>query len=941
MRERVALLVGLCGIAPLACAQTLTWDGQCAQNRWGTDCGGTTNWDPDQIPFENDAVAIMSGDVVSAYFDNRARSVTQLSGSFTISASSQLRLTEASLFDELTVGGRLICDAPVVVSGGGSLTRQLYGSGPYSLNGTFTLDSEAIVGDATGTNPTTVENRGALEVRHVGIGPNSVIVNEGGRTARLYTYGLGTVTGTGTFRNSGNIVVDSEIGTVSSAFELNAGQVSVVNTGSLVLSGLSTLNGGSILLDNGSLLLNGAAVLAGSSVSGNGTMTLASQSAAAQVTQSTMVDVTGGGLRLQTGAMEIASNKTFTNAGLAIWSSYPVRGGGTFENTGSLFVNSGTLETELTNGDDMVIGVNAFLSMVENARVFNDGLLQIIGGRVNGTAERELVNRSELRILRDPMGTGQTESIISAKLVGGGGSKVVLEPETRLQLTGGADLIGLGGPTTFEIPADSELEFFRGTITAGDGEHLFDRAGSGFFQEDLIISGSTVDVQGGAVIDLECITTLRNAGPTKFHAMGAGTIRNRGIMGWTGGIIECSVENPTGQMIISGSGAIPELRSTITSGPGFFLIVRHTLDMTSGSLIDAHLLHLGDTSSLSVIRGAGTVRVTELMICGPGSSSETAAGRCDVELDNQGEVRANTDGTLTLTNVRQIENGRLTGGTWTAQPGGKLIFTQGVTGIDEGVMVVGDGVTLPWLQQVGDVGGYADLRGPTTFGGPLGVRGGGKLRTRSRASFPQGVTNGEPGSAGSEIEQTREERLGGPVIETPLLTNHAVLLPGGRDAAGPFVVEGDVALMDSSTLEIELGGLIPVDQHDAFDITGEIALDGTLAISLLGSFEPAVGESFTVMNAGSITGEFEALEAPVLPSGLAWTVSYTPTAVVLGVEAACYADCDGSGTLDIFDFLCFQDAFVGMTPYADCTGEGSFDIFDFLCFQDAFVAGCP
>jgi hypothetical protein len=45
--------------------------------------------------------------------------------------------------------------------------------------------------------------------------------------------------------------------------------------------------------------------------------------------------------------------------------------------------------------------------------------------------------------------------------------------------------------------------------------------------------------------------------------------------------------------------------------------------------------------------------------------------------------------------------------------------------------------------------------------------------------------------------------------------------------------------------------------------------------------------------------------------------------------------------LDIFDFLCFQDAFVSGDPYADCTGEGTLDVFDFLCFQDAFVTGCP
>jgi len=59
---------------------------------------------------------------------------------------------------------------------------------------------------------------------------------------------------------------------------------------------------------------------------------------------------------------------------------------------------------------------------------------------------------------------------------------------------------------------------------------------------------------------------------------------------------------------------------------------------------------------------------------------------------------------------------------------------------------------------------------------------------------------------------------------------------------------------------------------------------------------------------------------------------------------SCYADCDTStspGVLDIFDFLCFQDAFVTMDPYADCDGNSVFDVFDFLCFQDAFVTGCP
>ena len=56
----------------------------------------------------------------------------------------------------------------------------------------------------------------------------------------------------------------------------------------------------------------------------------------------------------------------------------------------------------------------------------------------------------------------------------------------------------------------------------------------------------------------------------------------------------------------------------------------------------------------------------------------------------------------------------------------------------------------------------------------------------------------------------------------------------------------------------------------------------------------------------------------------------------------CYADCDGNGSLDIFDFLCFQNSFVGGELYAcDCDHDPACDIFDFLCFQNEFVAGCP
>ena len=58
-------------------------------------------------------------------------------------------------------------------------------------------------------------------------------------------------------------------------------------------------------------------------------------------------------------------------------------------------------------------------------------------------------------------------------------------------------------------------------------------------------------------------------------------------------------------------------------------------------------------------------------------------------------------------------------------------------------------------------------------------------------------------------------------------------------------------------------------------------------------------------------------------------------------DVACPADCDASGGLDFFDFLCFQGLFAAGDPAADCDGSGVVDFADFACFQTAFAAGCP
>ncbi len=57
-------------------------------------------------------------------------------------------------------------------------------------------------------------------------------------------------------------------------------------------------------------------------------------------------------------------------------------------------------------------------------------------------------------------------------------------------------------------------------------------------------------------------------------------------------------------------------------------------------------------------------------------------------------------------------------------------------------------------------------------------------------------------------------------------------------------------------------------------------------------------------------------------------------------EGGCYPDCDGSGSLNIDDFICFQTFFAIGDPYADCDGSGGLNIDDFICFQTFYAIGC-
>ena len=98
-----------------------------------------------------------------------------------------------------------------------------------------------------------------------------------------------------------------------------------------------------------------------------------------------------------------------------------------------------------------------------------------------------------------------------------------------------------------------------------------------------------------------------------------------------------------------------------------------------------------------------------------------------------------------------------------------------------------------------------------------------------------------------------------------------------------ITVDGDYTQTADGILTLELAGITPTTLYDQLAITGNALLDGTLNVSLIDPFVPVAGDSFTVLTYLSRTGTFDAINLPILPSGLEWETSYESNALILTV----------------------------------------------------------
>ncbi len=112
-----------------------------------------------------------------------------------------------------------------------------------------------------------------------------------------------------------------------------------------------------------------------------------------------------------------------------------------------------------------------------------------------------------------------------------------------------------------------------------------------------------------------------------------------------------------------------------------------------------------------------------------------------------------------------------------------------------------------------------------------------------------------------------------------IVNTGGIVRPG--NTPGLLSITGSYSQSDAGVLEIELAGLVPGSEHDALEITGSATLGGTLDVRLIDGFVPQAGDSFVILTAGLVSGQFSDVIVSGAPPRLDLSVTYDSGSVVL------------------------------------------------------------
>jgi hypothetical protein len=654
-----------------------------------------------------------------------------------------------------------------------------------------------------------------------------------------------------------------EQGAVESRGESHVGQIA----GSV---GTFIMNGGSLTVTNS---------LARWTIGGGGTGIMTMNGGLLTINRIFNIGSTAGGY----GVFEVAG-------GTANISSSPIVANSA-NSTGTVIVSGGTLN--LTNGNQTFTvgnnGANSLGTLIVSNGALNGYIVSVgnnsafeIHGGTSWINRRVDLAQNAGTIATMTMSAGlliATNSLASSdrNRIGNGGTGIFTQTggESRFDSLSLGDSSGATGSWTLS----------GGTGTVTSSSFLLGRtAGS---TGTVTVAGGTLNLTGAeaqiGVVGRGTLVTSNGTVNAQAVVLGyAGGAANSGTWNIFGG-----TNNLTGNLVLG----------RVDTAASRFLLAGGALNISNSSM---NVGQQGYGGAIAIVSN-GTLTVNKLSV---GGAEGVAGGKGDMSffggltiVTNTFRVAANTGGGFTSTGTVTVADSAIlelrgatsvgaggnTRGSITNRNGGTIRFTAlnnpSIT-VNAGSSFVTTNATIEFKDATA-----ANLSGSISTA--ISYAGNNTLRlntatnnsvtsytfqTNSAPTFAHlDLQNGGRFQASSFVSVGNGGSItGNGTVAAPVSTNSGTISPG--NSAGLLTFAGDLNLQPTSVLALELGGTSG-SQYDQVDVTGLLTADGTLNVTLINAFNPANGDSFDILDFGSLAGTFSTTSLPTLDPGLAWDTS--------------------------------------------------------------------
>lgn len=730
--------------------------------------------------------------------------------------SGSLSLTSVTATSTLTSGiWKVFTNSTLTLQGGANLTNNatilLDGANSTLTNNITTNSGSFTIQNGRNFNPAIAFNN----TGNVFIGANSTFTLSNGGTST----GDWDVAATGALNfTAGSYLLDNGADITGAGFPTIAG--GTVNVGDAPTDSVNAsrfaLSFG-ILDGPGTLHVNNTLNWSSGTMQGSGTTHVANTATFTMngnnpnldtrtlINDGTATTSINGGLSFLNGAV-FDNNGSLTSTNSSTFSS----GGGTFRNDGS-FTKTGAGSTTRFNS---VFDNNGTVSVLS-------GSLDLGGGGTSTGATFALSSSANL-LFSAGYTLDTTSSISGAGAVDfrNNGTVTVNGSYTITGQTTISNITNFNTPTTFPILnlsgtlggngnvlITSALSWTgNGTMTGGGTTTVANTAtftmsaNNTFLDGRTLINNATATLSGGGALSFLNGAVFDNNG--SFTTTGSFAYAN----GTGGGVF-----HNTGSFTRTGAGSTTTFQPAFTNG-GTIAVETGVLSLTGG---------LSNYSAANKTLTGGTYLISATFRF---AGADIVTNAANIVLNGAGASAIQDGfGANALTNFTS----NVAAGTFSLQNGQN--FTASGAFSNAGVINVGVGSTFGTA-----AGNFTQTAGTTTVLGTL---------SPASAVDTQGGTLKGSGTIGSN------------------LVNAGIVAPG--TSPGRLTTDGSFAQTAAGSLHVEIAGVNPTTpDFDQLQIDGAATLSGTLNVSLLGGFRPAVGDTFTIVNktsAGAIVGTFNNL----------------------------------------------------------------------------------